>query len=52
MYVLPAVTPVVAATTTAVVLPNTGVANNVVTVAVAVLVGMVAWGVTYARVNR
>lgn len=46
------VTPVVAGVTTAVVLPNTGVASNVVSLAVAVVVGMVVWGVMYARANR
>jgi len=50
--VLGAVTPVVAAATTAVVLPNTGVASNVVTLAIAVFVGLLTWGVTYARANR
>lgn len=50
---LGAATPVVATGTAATVLPNTGViTNNVVTFAVAVLVGMVVWGVMYARANR
>lgn len=53
MYVLGDVTPPVAAVTTAVVLPNTGiVTNNVVSLAAAVLVGLVTWGVVYARANR
>lgn len=53
MYVLGDVTPVAAAVTTAVVLPNTGVAsNNVVTLAAAVFVGLLTWGVMYARANR
>lgn len=52
MYTLSDVTPPVAAVTTAVVLPNTGVASNVVSIAVAVVVGLAAWGVMYARANR
>lgn len=52
MYTLGDVTPPAAAVTTAVVLPNTGVASNVVSLAAAVLVGMVVWGVMYARANR
>lgn len=46
--------PVVTATTTgvgAVVLPNTG-GNLVVTAAVSVAAGLVAWGVLYARATR
>jgi len=43
---------VVSTAATAVVLPNTGVGSSVVTVAVSVLAGLVAWGVTYAQVNR
>lgn len=53
MYVLSDVTPPVAAVTTAVVLPSTGIVNNnVVTIAIALLVGMTTWGVMYARANR
>ena len=52
MYTLGDATPVVAGVTTAVVLPNTGVVSNVVSLAVAVVVGLVAWGVLYARANR
>lgn len=52
MYTLSDATPVVAGVTTAVVLPNTGVASNVVSLAVAVVIGMVVWGVMYARANR
>lgn len=53
MYTLSDVTPPVAAVTTAVVLPNTGiVSNGVVSLAVAVVVGLVTWGVLYARANR
>lgn len=52
MYTLSDVTPPAAAVTTAVVLPNTGVASNLVSLAVAVLVGMITWGVLYARANR
>jgi len=50
--VLGVVTPVAATAATAVVLPNTGVGSNIVTVAIAVVVGLVTWGVTYNRVNR
>lgn len=52
MYTLGDATPVVAGATTAVVLPNTGIASNVVSLAIAVVVGMVVWGVLYARANR
>lgn len=53
MYVLRDVTPPVAAGTTAAVLPNTGVVtNSAVSVAIAVLVGLVTWGVLYVRANR
>lgn len=52
MYTLSDVTPPAAAVVTAVVLPNTGVASNVVSLALAVVVGMVVWGVMYARTNR
>jgi LPXTG-motif cell wall-anchored protein len=50
--VLSAATPVVATAATAVVLPNTGVSSNIVTLAVAVLAGLVTWGVMYAHTNR
>ena len=52
MYTLGEVTPVAATVTTAVVLPNTGVASNIVSIAVAVLVGLTVWGVLHARANR
>jgi LPXTG-motif cell wall-anchored protein len=53
MYTLSDVTPVVATGVAAVVLPNTGVVtNNIVAVAAAVVVGMLTWGVMYARANR
>lgn len=52
MYTLADKTPAVAAVTTAVVLPNTGVSSNVVTLAAAVLVGLATWGVFYVRANR
>lgn len=52
MYVLGDVTPPAAAVTTAVILPNTGVSNNIVTIAVAVAVGLLTWGVMYAHSNR
>lgn len=52
MYTSSDVTPAVAAVTTAVVLPNTGVASNAVSLAVAVVVGLAVWGVMYARANR
>ena len=52
MYLSP-VTPVVATTATvgALTLPNTG-GNFVVSLAVSVAAGLVAWGVLYARVAR
>lgn len=52
MYTLGEATPVVAGVTTAIILPNTGVASSVVSLAIAVVVGMVVWGVLYARANR
>ena len=52
MYTLGIATPVVSAVTTAVVLPNTGVASNTVSIAIAVIVGLIVWGVAYARANR
>ena len=52
MYTLSDFTPPVAAVTTAVVLPNTGVATNAVALAAAVIVGLLTWGVMYARANR
>jgi len=42
------VTAATTATTTAAVLPNTG-GNVVVTLAISVAAGLVAWGVLYAR---
>jgi len=51
-HVLGAVTPVAATAATAVVLPNTGVASNIVTLAAAVFAGLLTWGVMYARTNR
>lgn len=49
--VLAVSTPIV--TTGAVVmLPNTGVGTSIIAIAVSVLVGMIIWGVTHARVNR
>ena len=36
----------------ATVLPNTGSNDTLITVAVSVLAGLVAWGVTYFQVNK
>lgn len=53
MYSNQRVAPVLAATTAGAVLPNTGVvANNAVALAAAVAVGLLTWGVMYARANR
>lgn len=52
MYQLGDKTPIAAGITTAVVLPNTGVSSNVVTLAAAVFVGLATWGVLYVRANR
>jgi LPXTG-motif cell wall-anchored protein len=52
MYTLGDKTPIAAGVVTAVVLPNTGVSSNVVTLAAAVFVGLAVWGVMYARANR
>jgi LPXTG-motif cell wall-anchored protein len=52
MYTLGYTTPIVAGVATAVVLPNTGVSSNVATLAAAVFVGLISWGVMYARTNR
>ena len=53
MYGVSPAAPVVATTTTvgALTLPNTG-GNFVVTLAVSVAAGLVAWGVLYARAAR
>ncbi len=51
-HALSAVTPVVATAATAVILPNTGVGSNIATLAVAVLAGLITWGVMYAHANR
>lgn len=49
--VLAAGTPVV--TTGAVILlPNTGTSTGIIAIAVSVLVGLVIWGVSYARANN
>ncbi len=49
--VLGVATPVVA-TGAVILLPNTGTGTEIITIAVSVLVGMVIWGVSYARANR
>lgn len=40
------------ATTTAVLLPNTGGSQTIIALAVAVLSGLLTWGLVYSRTNR
>lgn len=46
------VSTVAGATVTAVALPNTGGANNIVAISVSVFLGLFTWGVVYLFVNQ
>lgn len=44
--------PIIAGALTAIILPSIGIANRLVSIAVGVLIGMIIWGVLYARSHR